>query len=149
MRWPRRFVSAWWLTLIVVSCLFARPMHEWLDAVQASAATVSVPAALPSDLQASAWQGGHGPAADAAQDSSILDDGSPDDGSHDDGSPEEGTQTTACAWCLMLGQAQAPAAAPVLLLARAEACPPPVTLEPGRPTGRCTLAAEPRGPPQG
>ncbi len=136
MRWPRRFVSAWWLTLIVVSCLFARPMHEWLDAVQGSAA-------MGANLQASAGQDSHAPGADVAQDAV-----NPDDGSQQDGNQEEGAKTPACAWCLMLGQAQAPATVPVMLLAHAEASPPPVLLDVGRPTGRCALAAEPRGPPQ-
>lgn len=131
MRWPRRFVSAWWLTLIVVSCLFARPMHEWLDAVQARA-TVNA------NLQASASQAGQAPGAQAAQDQDHP----------DDGSQEEGAQTPTCAWCAVLGQAQAPAAVPVMLVAHAEASPPPVLLEQGRPTGRCALAAEPRGPPR-
>lgn len=175
MRWPRRFVSAWWLTLIVVSCLFARPMHEWLDARQAAHAAGPV-AALGSGLQQGlqkrletgqpqagtvpfsvdtpdgpsgrAWGADSKDASHGAEQGDSSGDSSGDPSGSPEGGPDDATKPPACAWCLMLGQAQAPAGVPVMLLAHEEASAPPIFLEPGRPTGRCTLAAEPRGPPQ-
>ncbi len=53
----------------------------------------------------------------------------------------------ACAWCMFHGDhATAPGAPPALRF-HAEASAPPRALPSGQPTGCCTLAAEPRGPP--
>jgi hypothetical protein len=139
-RLPRRFVSAWLLTLMVVSCLFARPLHEALDVWQA---THRLPAA-------GVGRDSLPPVAVAAQpqDERTGDLGSTPDDASDNGSSEEGGQPATCAWCLMLAHAQAPATVPALLLQHAEASSPPIEPPQGLPAGRCALAAEPRGPPQ-
>ncbi len=168
MRWPHRFVSVWWLTLLVVSCLLARPLHEALDLVQAgkgraarAMASASSKAMGPGDVLHPSLGVAQVDAQDDAQGSERLAQAEPlttaDRGSSDSadnlGGPDspdsDESKPGACAWCLMLaGQAQAPAGVPVMLIQHAEASPPPLTLESGLPAGRCLLAAAPRGPPQ-
>lgn len=56
-------------------------------------------------------------------------------------------QAGACPWCLFHADSLPLPGSPPALRFHAEASPPPA--EPGRglPTGRCALAAQPRGPP--
>lgn len=174
MRWPRRFVSLWWLTLLVVSCLLARPLHEALDLVQAGgkgggarAVGMLVPEAGVLHVALTASQGhapnevrgegrgdarGHGVDGELTTPSTTSTPADPlvgDAPDSPDGPDDDESKPGACAWCLMLsGQAQAPASVPVMLIQHAEASPPPVLLQPGVPAGRCLLAASPRGPPR-
>jgi hypothetical protein len=70
---------------------------------------------------------------------------------HDEGAPTQGHteagQTATCLWCLFHADPQLPPGAPPALSLHAEAAPPPVHLHGGLPSGRCPLAAPPRGPP--
>lgn len=117
-----RSLTLWTFALLVASVLLAWPLHEARHASQPIAGLSGV---LTSAVNAA-----------------TLD----DHGDADDGTAE--AKGGGCAWCLFHAQLFAATDTPFLFSFHAEASAPPFALSSGLPTGRCALAADPRGPPR-
>lgn len=117
----RASLTRWLLTAFAFSLLLAWPLHEAQHAKQPLIKVSQSGLDLPL---------------------SVDDDTSPDG----DGDRGEG-KSSVCPWCLFHADHAPMLGAPPELRLHAEASAPPCVLSTGLPTGRCTLAAEPRGPP--
>jgi hypothetical protein len=115
---PGKFITRWLLTLSVLSVVLAWPLHEAQHAGESVGAHARVATELVSAL-----------ATDPLDDS---------------GEPE----AASCPWCLFHADHLSLHGKPPALRFCAEATAPPAQLPGGLPTGRCTLAAAPRGPPR-
>ncbi|WP_431262323.1 hypothetical protein ACQ859_19490 [Roseateles chitinivorans] len=136
-----RSLTLWTFALLVASVLLAWPLHEAKHASQPIADIVGASAI-------SADGGGSDVAADvsAATDAFAFDDHGNTDGVDGGGAGE--VKGGSCAWCLFHAQLFAASATPLVFSFHAEASPPPIAPTCGLPTGRCALAAHPRGPPR-
>ena len=141
-----RSLTLWTFALLVASVLLAWPLHEAKHASQPIADIVGASTAsaggggsdVAGDLSAAA-------SASASASASAFDDHGDAEGL-DGGSGE--VKGGGCAWCLFHAQLFAASATPLVFSFHAEASPPPITPTCGLPTGRCVLAAHPRGPPR-
>ena len=128
-----RSIRLWMLALTVASLLLAWPLHEARHVSQPIAEQVANAAAVfDASLNASLNAAG------------LVDAGADD---HDDTGSSEATGA-GCAWCLFHAQHAVAAHLPPPFVFHAEASAPPAAPPRGLPTGRCALAADPRGPPQ-
>jgi hypothetical protein len=141
-----RSLTLWTFALLVASVLLAWPLHEALHVRQ--------PVAALSGASTSAVEGissASAPVAAAADldvvVASVFDDhGDADDLDGVNGAGE--AKGGSCAWCLFHAQLFAASDTPLVFSFHAEASPPPIAPHNGLPTGRCALAANPRGPPR-
>ncbi|ANH67631.1 DUF2946 family protein [Mitsuaria sp. 7] len=136
-----RSLTLWTFALLVASVLLAWPLHEALH--------VSQPITALSGASTSSVEGTTSDAAadfDAVIASAFDDHGDADgpDGVSGAGEAKGG----GCAWCLFHAQLFAASDTPLVFSFHAEASSPPIAPPSGLPTGRCALAAEPRGPPR-
>lgn len=131
-----RSLTLWTFALLVASVLLAWPLHEALH--------VSQPIAALGGVSASALD--EPATVDALVSASTLDDHGDADGVDGTGAGE--AKGGGCAWCLFHAQLFAASDTPLIFSFHAEASPPPIAPPSGLPTGRCALAANPRGPPR-
>jgi hypothetical protein len=139
-----RSLTLWTFALLVVSVLLAWPLHEARHASQPIVALSGASTSAPSPFAVDGTT-----ADDAIVSASAFDDHGDDVGSDNadgvDGAGE--AKGGGCAWCLFHAQLFAATDTPLVFSFHAEASPPPAAPPRGLPTGRCTLAADPRGPP--
>ncbi len=128
-----RSIRLWMLALTVASLLLAWPLHE--------ARHVSQPIAEQAANAAAAFD----TSLNASLNAAGLIDAAADD--HDDAGSSE-AKGAGCAWCLFHAQHAVAANLPQAFVFHAEASAPPAAPPCGLPTGRCALAADPRGPPR-
>ncbi|WP_431046121.1 DUF2946 family protein [Roseateles sp. L2-2] len=135
-----RSLTLWTFALLVASVLLAWPLHEARHTGQAIAeivgATTSSGEGMTSD-----------PGPNAFANAFAFDDHGDADGL-DGGSGAGEVKGDGCAWCLFHAQLFAASDTPLVFSFHAEASPPPLAPTCGLPTGRCELAAPPRGPPR-
>jgi hypothetical protein len=125
------------LALTVASLLLAWPLHEARHVSQPIAEQVAIATAAFEATTAAASLANAGISAGIDADA---------DGHDDTGSSE--AKGAGCAWCLFHAQHAVAADAPLPFAFHAEASAPPAAPPRGLPTGRCALAADPRGPPR-
>lgn len=152
-----RSLTLWTFALLVASVLLAWPLHEARHTGQAIAELVGA-TTFPTEGMTSEVVAGNdgidadvdGAASDGASSNAFanafaFEDHGDADGL-DDGSGE--VKGGGCAWCLFHAQLFAASDTPFVFSFHAEASPPPLAPTCGLPTGRCELAAHPRGPPR-
>jgi hypothetical protein len=143
-----RSLTLWTFALLVASVLLAWPLHEARHASQAAAELVGASSASSASADGvTATVVGASVDVDAAliANAFAFDDHSEADGL-DGGNGE--VKGGGCAWCLFHAQLFAASDTPLAFSFHAEASPPPLAPTCGLPTGRCVLAAHPRGPPR-
>ncbi|OWQ48258.1 hypothetical protein CDL60_06690 [Roseateles noduli] len=145
-----RSLTLWTFALLVASVLLAWPLHEARHTGQAIAelvgATTSSADRPTSDVVAVVGVVDTG-VDDAFVNAFAFDDHGNADGL-DGGSGAGEVKGGGCAWCLFHAQLFAASDTPFVFSFHAEASPPPLAPTCGLPTGRCVLAAHPRGPPR-
>lgn len=148
-----RSLTLWTFALLVASVLLAWPLHEARHASQSIAelAGATTPSAegSTSDVVASGnvdTDTDTDGAPTAVVNAFAFDDHGDADGVDGAGAGEG--KGGGCAWCLFHAQLFAAPDTPFVFSFHAEASPPPPAPTCGLPTGRCVLAANPRGPPR-